>query len=145
MNQPRILYLAHVLENGLAAKIGLGFNMADFWEPHAHDRHLSDKTGHNCGTVACIAGHAVFLAGKATVGKLRGELGVPDEAAKWLGLDAGVFKEANQLFYGWNQTGTGIYSVKMEKVTPADAAKVLRNLVETGEVNWSITKKGENR
>jgi hypothetical protein len=30
----------------------------------------------------------------------------------------------------------------MSRVTPADAAKVLRNLAETGKVDWTIIGKG---
>jgi hypothetical protein len=146
MNKERILQLADFIENGKAVEADLGFNMTDFWEPQAHALS-EDKSGHDCGTVACIAGHALFLTGKATVGKPKTVPSVAIEAARWLGLeDMGEMNEvADQLFYGWSpgdQYVRGLYAVDMSRVTPADAAKVLRNLAETGKVDWTIIGKG---
>lgn len=76
----------------------------------------------HCGSVGCIAGWAVKLFG--------GE--IPDPALSGqqaLGLRGDIADDLFTPAYGY-----GDY----HKITPRDAAKVLRKLAETGHVDWSI-------
>lgn len=116
MDKERILHLADVIEKGSDQ---LGFNMA-FYEYLTSNPDL-DMSGHKCGTVACIAGWAVHTF-------------PPDDryATAWtaardqLGLTT---FQADQLF-------EPSVDAAYEKATPEIAAKVLRHLAETGEVEW---------
>ena len=91
---------------------------------------------HLCGTPACIAGHAVILAG----GRLSpssydnglcldqhgGRSHARVVAKEWMGLNE---RQANDAFdpcpYSWDHD-----------TTPQDAAAMLRHLAETGKVEW---------
>lgn len=85
-----------------------------------------------CGTAGCIAGTIAYRQNPELFNKaLRGTtntMAVMDFAANYLGL---TLEQANQLFLadGW--------FVTLAKVTPAQAAAVLRNLAETGKVDWT--------
>jgi hypothetical protein len=74
--------------------------------------HFNMRHWH-CGTCACIGGHAEAM------------FGHPDA----LELDS---DQEDELFYPSNPP------LKYDEIQPADAAKVLRHLAETGEVDWSI-------
>ena len=100
-----------------------------------------DQTEYNddCGTPACIAGHAVIDAGlilKTNLGYCYDVEGVvydiEEAAATWLGLKDECVVD---LFY--------MYPLGGKTVTKEDAIKVLENLIETGEVDWSICNERE--
>lgn len=76
-----------------------------------------------CDTVACMGGHCNILWGN---GSLQDEQG----AAASLGLD---YADANRLFYP-NTVRLG----KWDDITPKKAARVLRHLVKTGEIDWTL-------
>ena len=119
MNKERILQLADHIEKQLhtAFEDKKGFNMSTFT--------------HMCGTPSCIAGYAAAF-----------NLGFNDEnqqvisdveinASHWLALDSEI---AIQLFFPIEHAHVDDWC----KITPKHAATVLRNLAETGIVNWNI-------
>ena len=100
-----------------------------------------DQTEYNddCGTPACIAGHAVIDAGlilKTNLGYCYDVEGVvydiEEAAATWLGFGG---QRVADLF--------SIYPLGEKTVTKEDAIAVLENLIETGEVDWSICNERE--
>ena len=54
MNKERILEVADTIRNNSID--GLGFNMRNYFSDN-----YQDQSGHNCGTVACIAGYATYM------------------------------------------------------------------------------------
>lgn len=106
------------------AKTGFesGFCMEDYF--HWND----DENGHECQSPSCIAGHILYMTGKKT-----DYYGVADTAAEIAGLNS---SQREELFI----PDTGLYyAVKSPwDVTAKEAAKVIRNLVETGKVDWTI-------
>lgn len=123
MNKERILELANVIERHSIP--GLGFNMSVYG-----CTGMQDLSGHGCGTVGCIAGHAVAhfeLDGDPS--PLPDLVGVSRRAAEILGLD---FTTREDLFCPEG------YSEAPEMYPPAKAVAVLRHLAETGEVDWAI-------
>lgn len=129
MNKQNILRLADALDNvELAKSHNIGFNMATFVSTFDIDR-----TEHDCGTVACIAGWAVAMFGHN--GKPRASplsamklnnFPTPEEhATRTLGLS---YVTAQSLFYPGNP--------RYHQITPKVAAATLRHLAETGVVDW---------
>jgi hypothetical protein len=74
-----------------------------------------------CGTPCCIAGYVM----KITKNSTRG--GVLHPAADWLGLSY-PGGEGRQLFVPALD--------RAYRATPKQAAKVIRNLIKTGKVEW---------
>lgn len=114
VNKRNILKVAKAIEDACKpqARPRIGFNMGS-WVSHVR----SDKTGHNCGTTACIGGWTGHVL-------KDNERISPQDAADLLGLTPHL---AASLFYG----------VGVERdATPQRAVAVLRNLAETGRVNW---------
>jgi hypothetical protein len=89
---------------------------------------------HNCGTVACIAGHAAIMAHpeaptNAFDMESYGGEDLHTIATTYLGLTE---LQASELFTP-RYNGTRVdYAI----VTAEQAAAVLENLIETGEVTW---------
>lgn len=112
MNHEAIIELANALEQGLP---NVRFDLFDWLELRS------------CGTQACIAGHAVILRkGLAYASKMNAHR-IALEAEEILGLDRG---KANDLFTP--APGEGYLN------DPRRAARVLRHLAETGDVDWNI-------
>lgn len=111
MNKERVLHLADYIEKlpKVSKENPTGFTMMDFT--------------HNCGAPACIAGWAAYLADTTD------EIDVFRCGAEYLELSK---REAYQLFTMDNT------EIPLSSVTPEQAAKVLRHLAETDEVNWDI-------
>ena len=113
--------------------------LADVIEAQSHtDREAEDGFAmncffHTCGTPACIAGWADFLAnGDEWVASDTLESrsqNVEGRAMEWLGMSS---SQRYELFWG----GTKI--ADLAKVTPTHAAAVLRHLAATGDVDWFI-------
>lgn len=78
---------------------------------------------HNCGTTACIGGWAAALGGEeGTIGNAWSD----KEVREWMGLpETGAY---------WSLC----YAYPTESITPKQAARVIRNLIATGSVDWSI-------
>ena len=82
-----------------------------------------------CGTPACIAGHAVWLAG--WWGRLPTGFGAQIDFAKdWLGLS----QAERYALFSAHPDGLD------DPPTAQDAAATLRHLAETGEVDWRATR-----
>jgi hypothetical protein len=133
MDKKRLLKLAEVLESDEAAK---HFDMESFYDDGAGNLP-NVRVGefiHRCGSVACIAGWAV-----ATFDPKRttrdDTLGL---ATALLGLNS---QQAHRLFVPGEERGCDEFSDRTRRsvydATAAEAAKVVRHLAETGEVDWS--------
>ncbi len=138
MNKRRLAGIARWLERGAKAKKNVvKFDMSNgvmFQGPH--DATLEDKF--SCGTACCIAGAAVMFYNKPL--ELAREsyayagiswTSVRAEAYKLLDLDS---DRGYQLFYGIGGIGA------CSSVSPAWAARVIRKLIATGEVDWAGTR-----
>ena len=111
MNKANVLKLAEYIE-------GL--------EPGEYDqRYVDHPRGPNCGTPACIAGHAAYLAGRWECSD-----GIITAAREWLGLQRPDAESASVLLFDSHPFHPD------ETPTPQDAAVTLRHLAETGEVAW---------
>ncbi len=126
MNVQNIIRLADAIESHEIES--LGFNQAAWLSFSGYD----DQSGHNCGTVACIAGWAARIA----LGRQPDPYGNRHEsisaiAAEWLELDETL---ADELFIAY-----GLWK-NLDKVTSAEAVQVLRELAATGKVNWTAVK-----
>lgn len=131
MNKERILELADLIENQAFADEGVGFNMSYYYLTNSSGLEVKDYAGHPCGTAACIAGHAWLAAQRGTDGhvhtldKIIGPRGETEyEAKKYLGLN---WRVAEELF---------IPECLGDHPTPAEAARTLRHLAATGNVDW---------
>jgi len=120
MNTENILQLADEIERQEHAKTdemeGWGFNMAYF--------------RHDCGTPCCIAGFAAeHVRANAKVNAKK----ETEVAREWLEIDR---KTALSLFIPDMHERHG---VRLSDITPAMAARTLRNLAETGRVEWNVS------
>jgi hypothetical protein len=102
----------------------LGFNMEVFCVPFH-----PDFSGHLCGTVMCIAGATYEFNN------------LPKGAINALGERIGMNKEQiENLFYArchdTEPSGT-LLDWEFNDTTPAQAARAIRSMLETGEVVWS--------
>lgn len=143
MNVDRILAVADAIEHHTIP--WLGFNMFNFMAgaDTIQWSELKDHTGHDCGTVACIAGwtNAIRknLKQSSTITDFNDEYG----AADWLGIssheNAEGDSQANQLFYARNHP---LYiehgSLMWKDITADQAVRTLRHLAVTGEVDWTV-------
>ena len=125
MNRDRVIQLADAIENNSIPD--LGFNMEYYIALPDDTNNIADRSGNNCNTVACIGGWIAHIAEPTSVESFR-------DAGEWLDLH---FMEANKLFYA-DGIGFDHHGIPLEEITPQDAVKVLRNLAETGNVDWSI-------
>ncbi len=107
--------------------------LADVIEKQPHTSYLADHgfnmetLAHKCGTPCCIAGWAEHLAGNDP-----DDDACLDQSAEWLGIK--YLNEGIELFFPGDTYG----SDRWDRITPAHAAAVLRNLADTGHVDWSI-------
>ena len=122
-----------------------GFNLGEVIEP-AEYSHAVQNDGsavrHSCGTVCCIAGAIVQFELQERFGEMADvteevygspictNRSVLDTAAELVGI-----REKNVAY------NLFVPGVALGRVTPAQAAKVVRNLIETGEVNWNEVSK----
>lgn len=125
MNVGNILKVADAIEQ--ASVPGLGFNMLNF---RANGRY-EDKSGHHCGTTACIAGWAVAVEGT----QLETPWLTCDNAIPFLGVNP---DQARELFYASRS-----HEVRLSKITPTEAVRCLRILAITGKVDWAAAMKGD--
>lgn len=101
----------------------VGFNMSDWVGPA--EIEADDRTGRNCGTIACIAGHAYLVSGGEDRDATSDDV-VP-AAQEFLDLKSG---SADELFYAYG-SGESMYDITSEQ-----AIRTLEHLRDTGEVNW---------
>lgn len=119
MNSEKILQLAAHIEQLDPSR----FDMDLFG--YSEDGRRLEKAGeliHNCGTCGCIAGwaNALFAPDEEPDNELM--------AGEVLGLNS---YDYSRLFFPRD------LNVPWDVITPAQAAAVLRNLVETGRVEWT--------
>lgn len=115
MNIDRLTTIAEWLEAGAPRRDGVdGFDMRAWRDPFA-----------SCGTTCCIAGAAVEFFGNGgrddiayTAARLLGLEELP-----WMRLFIPAFRKA-----------------RIGDITPAWAARCIRKLIATGEVDWEGTR-----
>lgn len=158
MNTERLTKIAEWLEEGAIHVAEDGYKYAfsmDYWmtylgedeiETYAEDENLSWMPG-ECGGAMCIGGAAQQFFG--TEGDMKefiegsefneGDYRVhytrsrdPDEpyAAHLLGL---TYNQARSLFHPWLE-----FKTETKDLSPQNAAHVVRHLMKTGVVDWSI-------
>ncbi len=144
LNIPPLTELVVWLEAGAKYEDnnGFEFNMNEWLEVRAQ------PGGHWCGTSCCIAGAALQFGDPELLNTLVAERvspdivtsryvtignrsNVPQLAGQLLGLDE---DEADKLFMPWDYY-PDTYD---ETITPDKAALVIRNLIQTGEVDWTV-------
>lgn len=125
MNVELLTKIAEWLEaGGREADFGYRFNMAHYYE----------DARPNCGAACCIAGAALELSGRPERG---GDEMTEDLAGRLLGLAPDV---AGSLFFAFG------CPISIKNISPGDAARVVRHLIDTGVVKWSLLgakQKGE--
>lgn len=118
----KLEYVAKWLEAGAPhTPEGQGFNMDEWMRHSEEDFYAVDYQGHACGTAMCIGGALEQFFG----------LGADKEVG--LEVSDGEWTLADQLFYPWDH-----FSRAIDYNDPLLAAKVIRHLIATGEVNWEI-------
>jgi hypothetical protein len=131
LNKKRLLQLADVLEAHSIPDVG--FNMWTFYiELDKAERGLRDYSNHKCGTVACIAGHTLLLFeenGRRILEERSFVDDISQKAAEILGLRPW---QTSELFYQTSIPTRG----GRQPITPQHAARVIRHLAATGEVDW---------
>lgn len=131
MNIDRLTEIADWLDQGAPEKAHVTkFDMANFIED-------AGKPNSGCGTACCIAGAAIqfsraipFESYSQAMESTDLDEGFVDEAASILDLE---IDQAEALFYARN-TGD------LRSISPAWAARCIRKLIATGEVDWVGTR-----
>lgn len=137
MNIPELVKLAEWLEAGGDDKDPDGVK---FFMPKYYTEDVQARGDTGCGAAACMAGAVVVHANKLPVGK-RGyseNLDIHKTATEILGLDDGI---AAQLFTPedtYDEDGDTLFC--LDNVTPTWAARVVRDLIRTGYVDWEGNK-----
>lgn len=136
MNRELLTQIAEWLEAGAPHKAGISqFNMNKLIDTASYTN--SPNPIHGCGTACCIAGAAIQFTQENK--NLPPMDRLPAISANW--QQAGELLRlqddlAYALFFGENLEGKWI--VDLEEVTAKDAAKVIRHLLATGEVDWNL-------
>lgn len=99
----------------------VGFNMEDYI---SNDCELYDHSGNHCKTVACIAGHAVFLFDRKN---FLMDYAMENNAKLILGLTE---EQAGELFLPTN------INTKWDEITIPDAIKAIDNLIVGKPYIW---------
>ncbi len=153
MHIPRLTQLAEWLEAGAPHKNGVD---------HFDMGHGVAVT--SCGTACCIAGAATqFFGGEVGQSLLQeakqvyeeelgDDLPTPRGEAPWQGdgLIDGVFGHAMELLELDQNQARELFTPKpidqnfWSLITPAEAAQTIRQLIATGEVDWSHSKALDN-
>lgn len=127
-----LIKVAEWLEAGAPhVKVADGFELGRF------DMEFAVLPEPGCGTACCIAGAVCQfekLGHRGSYGSLVffGELGAGALTQEFLGIDQ---TDANYLFTPWEYYYNR-HSSEFSK--PARAAAVIRNFLETGEVDWNL-------
>lgn len=126
VNKENVLKVANAFATqSLAKECGIGYDQGTYW---GHTRHgFDDYSGNECGTVACIAGWTVAVCQPRRTA-LGHHYNIETRARELLGLQP---EQAMQLFSG----GANPNRYNKELATCTVAA-VLKNLAETGKVDW---------
>jgi hypothetical protein len=122
VNKDNILAVADAIEKHSIPD--LGFNMALL-----NGEGSADLSGHECGTVACIAGWTCAVA------KIAPSF---EGAREFLGLERKQSSVSD--YHNGNLFFPDLKSDHWD-ATPSQAVAVLRHLAETGIVDWSVASK----
>lgn len=148
MNITAINTLINLLEN-IPPETKQGFNMR-YYHENAYGEDVN--VGHECGTVACLAGWTaehLSLKGDRVLKLPRTKdsiknygpglhwmTGHHELAQEILGLTE---DEADRLFTPMDyDSNPELDLVAWDRVKPAQAVKVLKHLRDTGEVDWTV-------
>lgn len=128
-NVENILKVADAIEKHSIAD--LGFNMGEVVDQS--DEWTKDLSGHDCGTVACIAGWAISIEHGLANGReaLNFYLDEPfglASAGAFLGLEPETWQT---LFLGVGAPAS------LDAIEPDQAVRTLRSLAATGKVDWT--------
>lgn len=134
----RLEEIAKWLDNGaihVTEDVKYGFMMA-YWKEDSLDMETVQEEYENvlnwmpgdCGGAMCIGGAAEEFFGTDEE-CLKHESGT-SFGAKLLSL---TYEDANKLFFPWEE-----FTIDDFQITPEKAAQVVRHLIKTGEVDWSI-------
>lgn len=110
-------------------------------EDHGHDTSVLRTS---CGTVACIAGWAAYLARPDKPPASTSHM--LELASDFLGVEPAETHpcrntQGDMLFYGWMPGGfQRPNDLLLSDIAPEKAIKVLEHLIDTGEVDWSIVQ-----
>lgn len=133
LNKDNILAVADAIE--ARTRVGIGFTMDYFIVERryiAGAREIPPAEAskeEDCGTVACIAGWCNLMNGKSeTTGTFR-------FASKWLGLAAA---QHDELFFASNHPDWDENTEVLSAISAEQAVRTLRNLAETGKVDWTV-------
>lgn len=140
MNVEKLMRVVEWLEAGVPVVDKMvGFNMAGIIEP-AGIYYAVQNDGSEyfpeCGTVCCIAGALVQFEMQDRLGQMAD---CDDEA-----YDAGfvvnnsIIETGSLLADIDGDTGIRLFipNIDLGRATPAEAAKVLRNFIESGKITW---------
>lgn len=136
MNIPELTKLAEWLEAGGDDKDPDGVK---FYMPQYYTEDVQARGDTGCGAAACMAGAVVVRANKLPVDKYgcNKSLDIHKTAAEILGLDN---RMADALFIpGNNYDEDSEFTQRgfdLDDVTPAWAARVVRDLIKTECVDW---------
>lgn len=90
----------------------------------------------DCGTVMCIGGAVMQFLNEDDVSLFSNYQKIMEErAGKALGMES---KDSYNLFYPWHSETFNHAKFSDYDLTPANCAKVIRNLIATGEVDWGV-------
>lgn len=126
MNVKKISAVADAIEKHEIENLGFNMNY-EFREIRPGEFHVHDFSGHNCNTVACIAGWTVVL--QCGADRIYDDMPIMQLAKDILDLD---YLESNTLFMPGIIDGINYYEASQK-----DAVKVLRHLAKTGKVDWT--------
>lgn len=116
-----------------AKRKGLGFDMNHFALPGGQDFE-----GNECGTACCIAGALTLMNPEAYPNKPH-PMASNTRGFNEIGAIAGLNEEQSlRLFFAAETVANGIpvCEFPLEDITPKWAARVIRHMIETGEVKW---------
>lgn len=130
MNVENILKVADAIERHEIE--WLGFNMSHYCA--VGKIHLTDHSGHNCGTVACIAGWGAAVSG-VPKSRMTEDFDAETPAMEFMGLSE---DQMDHLFYAKSHPHFSSHK-NWNNITQDQAVAVLRHLAATGEVDWSIS------
>lgn len=138
VNQKNVAKLLAALkgEDKTLEKLNVGFNMAMYISSPIFG---NDKTGRDCGTVACIAGICAILSRrtnkerKAVAAEYRlSDSDIHKVARRWLGLS---HKEAMRLFFAEGRDRRR--GDNLQDISLRCAINTVQRLHDTGEVRWA--------
>jgi hypothetical protein len=131
MNTTNILAVADAIEQHTIPNVG--FNMAYYFANAAAGEAI-DRSGHDCGTTACIFGHALVLMAEGDIHVAQyGPMWRPD-IQKWLGL---TDEQTAFVCYAQNHPGLRDQTLAFHEIEPAQAVRTLRRLAASGTVDWT--------